>query len=194
MVHLVTGANFYQDSMMEDLITNARVLFDDSQNGGLASGPPSALPSATAPEVSMLPSPATEQDPGQRLHPLPPTPPGEPMRYPYGSRSTKVALPAGPEDFTPPLPPRPNSSIHPSARSPGSPTKEHFPLSPSLPPIPKPGTPPSPSVTSSVFESEVSTDHDVGDTYPTSATTSEHRSLPSDAGDAGAAEERTVER
>lgn len=69
--------------------------------------------------------------------PLPPTPAGEPVPvYTYGSKSTKVAnvLPytpnngasqaTSPQDFTPRLPARPTSSIHPSLRAnPQSPSR-----------------------------------------------------------------------
>lgn len=93
-----------QDTLMEDLITNTHVLYED-QTGH--------------------PSP-----------PLPPTPLGEPARYYYGSKTTKVAsVPptitgsAGSptQDFTPRLPPRPANSIHPSSRgNPVSPTRGQF--------------------------------------------------------------------
>ncbi|KAI0252694.1 hypothetical protein BJV78DRAFT_331476 [Lactifluus subvellereus] len=79
-----------KDSVMEDLIENAPVLFDEQL-------PPSSPP-------------------------LPPAPPGEPVPdISFGSSHTKVTLPQPGEaqvaDFTPQLPPRPTSSIHPSARS-----------------------------------------------------------------------------
>jgi hypothetical protein len=79
---------------MEDLIENAQVLFDER------------LPHSSPP--------------------LPPAPAGEPVPdISYGSSHTKVTtLPQPSEsgeaqvaDFTPQLPPRPTSSIHPSARS-----------------------------------------------------------------------------
>lgn len=76
---------------------------------------------------------------GPHSPPLPPTPTGEPFQVTYGSKTTKVAnVPppasfdgttspqAPPEDFTPRLPPRPNSSIHPSSRvNASSPTKRY---------------------------------------------------------------------
>ena len=72
---------------MESLIENAHVLFDEHL-------PPSSPP-------------------------LPPAPPGEPVpEISYGSSHTTVTLgEAQVADFTPQLPPRPTSSIHPSARS-----------------------------------------------------------------------------
>ena len=78
-----------------------------------------------------------DYDGGPHSPPLPPTPSGEPFQVTYGSKTTKVANvppPASfdsttsspPEDFTPRLPPRPNSSIHPSSRAnAGSPTKRY---------------------------------------------------------------------
>jgi hypothetical protein len=76
---------------MEDLIENAQTLFDD-----------------------LLP---------QSSPPLPPAPAGEPVPViSYGSSHTKITLPQSGEaqvaDFTPQLPLRPTSSIHPSARCP----------------------------------------------------------------------------
>ena len=71
---------------MEDLIENAQTLFDERI-------PPSSPP-------------------------LPPPPLGEPVPViSYGSSHTKVTLPEEQVvDFSPELPPRPTSSIHPSAR------------------------------------------------------------------------------
>jgi hypothetical protein len=78
-----------------------------------------------------------DYDGGPHFPPLPPTPTSEPFQVTYGSKTTKVANvppPASfdnttappPEDFTPRLPPRPNSSIHPSSRvNAGSPTKRY---------------------------------------------------------------------
>ena len=102
---------------MEDLITNAAVLFDDR------------APAAASPPLP--PAPA-----GQ------PTP-----NYAYGSAHTKVASVPAPlptlarqqpqtssEDFTPRLPPRPTNSIHPSLRTnPTSPTKTSMEVLPVLP-------------------------------------------------------------
>jgi len=142
----------WKDSLMEDLILNAHILFSDDQNS----------------------------------HPLPPPPPGEPTpHYPYGSRTTKVAnipspinvanSPSHSEDFTPRLPPRPHTSLHPSARGPSSPTKERMELPPPLPQ--RPGrsenpTPPSPSIVSSALETDDSLSYvdsdDLGHSTPTS--------------------------
>lgn len=81
-----------KDSLFEDLIMNAHALFDES-SGQYPNSPP-----------------------------LPPTPSGEvALEVFYGSKTTRVAsVPpnqwGSPQDFTPMLPPRPNSSIHPSSR------------------------------------------------------------------------------
>ncbi|KXN81114.1 Rho GTPase-activating protein 27 [Leucoagaricus sp. SymC.cos] len=95
-----------KDSLFEDLIINAHVLFDEHQTQYPPLSPP-----------------------------LPPTPAGEAaLDISYGSKSTKVASvppkslspppPCSPQDFTPALPPRPNTSIHPSSRiMPTSPTR-----------------------------------------------------------------------
>lgn len=105
--------------------------------------------------------------------PLPPTPAGEPAPvYPYGSKSTKVATvpptpphvqagphpPSSPQDFTPRLPPRPANSIHPSLRAnPQTPTRGRADAPPPLPlrPMsPEQTPPPSPSVSSTVYETD----------------------------------------
>ena len=86
-----------------------------------------------------------DHDVGQNSPPLPPTPAGEPIpEVTYGSKNTKVARvlpaegpsPTPPQDFTPPLPARPNNSIHPSARiNSGSPTKSRALPEKALPPM-----------------------------------------------------------
>ncbi|KAF5375014.1 hypothetical protein D9758_000090 [Tetrapyrgos nigripes] len=156
----------WKDSLMEDLITHAHTLFSDDQSA----------------------------------HPLPPPPLGEPTpHYPYGSKTTKVAnipspinvanspsSPSLPDDFTPRLPARPANSIHPSARGPSSPTKERTDVPPPLPQ--RPGqratpTPPSPSVISSVLETD---DDDLSyansDEFLHSAPTSPSNAPPSTTG------------
>ncbi|KAG6919578.1 hypothetical protein DXG01_004241 [Tephrocybe rancida] len=132
-----------QDSLMEDLIIHAHILY--------------------------------EEHPSHYSPPLPATPAGEPAPvYTYGSKSTKVAsvppsTPSGsatvphpsPQDFTPRLPARPTSSIHPSLRAnPQTPTRGHSDGPP--PPLPmRPGRqsidespPPSPSVASTIYETD----------------------------------------
>ena len=81
-------------------------------------------------------------EPSHPSPPLPPTPTGEPApRYPYGSKTTKVTsvppstptpsvgglhLESSPQDFTPRMPARPASSIHPSLRAnPQTPSRGH---------------------------------------------------------------------
>ncbi|KAG5352722.1 hypothetical protein C0989_000875 [Termitomyces sp. Mn162] len=90
----------WKDSVMEDLIIHAHILFPEH--------------------------------PSHHSPPLPPTPAGEPVPvYAYGSKSTKVSsvppstpnnntashATSSPQDFTPRLPARPTSSIHPSLRA-----------------------------------------------------------------------------
>jgi hypothetical protein len=105
---------------MEDLINNCQQLFDENQ--------------------------------GHRSPPLPPTPVGEPVpAFTYGTSHTKVTTvpPAAlstnakrsSEDFTPPLPPRPANSIHPSLRANTStPTKERKDFASTLSSLPEPQT------------------------------------------------------
>ncbi|KAG6837886.1 hypothetical protein H0H93_013039 [Arthromyces matolae] len=134
----------WKDSLMEDLITYANVLY--------------------------------AEHPSHYSPPLPPTPAGEPAPvYSYGSRSTKIAsVPpsalsanppqptSSPQDFTPRLPSRPISSIHPSARAnPQTPTRAYIEI-PQPPLSLRPGrrrsseeTPPSsPSVASTMYETD----------------------------------------
>jgi hypothetical protein len=104
---------FVQDSTMEDLIENAHVLFDEPL-------PPSSPP-------------------------LPPAPDGEPIPdICYGSSHTKVTLSQSRQaqvaDFAPQLPPRPMSSIHPSARSNPPMLSPQLPVDLSGCPIPTPTT------------------------------------------------------
>ncbi|KAF9458728.1 hypothetical protein BDZ94DRAFT_1269896 [Collybia nuda] len=140
----------WKDSLMEDLITNAHVLYDEHSTH---QSPP----------------------PAHYSPPLPPTPAGEPTPvYPYGSKSTKVATvpptptplhvsagshsPSSPQDFTPRLPPRPANSIHPSLRAnPQTPTRGRadaplLPITANTSPEQTP--PPSPSVSSTVYETD----------------------------------------
>jgi hypothetical protein len=109
-----------QDSLMEDLITNSSLLFDERTANS------SPKTTVTRP-VSSSP-------------PLPPAPEGEPIpSIAYGSSHTKVAsVPPPsprdpPSDFAPPLPPRPKDSIHPSLRAnPISPARDRA----DVPPLP----------------------------------------------------------
>lgn len=100
-----------QDTVMEDLISNATIIFED-----LASKrpPPISLKSVTPPSIHQSLS-----EP-----PLPIPPPEEsPSGVDYGSSFTKViTLPprtstSKEQDFTPTLPSRPTPSIHPSRRT-----------------------------------------------------------------------------
>ncbi|KAJ7071476.1 hypothetical protein C8F01DRAFT_1110681 [Mycena amicta] len=128
-----------KDSLMEDLILHAHELYDDH---------------------------ASHYSP-----PLPATPAGEPVpQLYYGSKRTQIAsVPpssppnragtASPQDFTPRLPSRPVSSIHPSARAnpPPSPSKERMSTAP--PPIPRRPSyeaPSSPTISTTTLETETS--------------------------------------
>jgi hypothetical protein len=139
---------------MEDLIHNVQILFDES---------------------------TTHNSP-----PLPPTPVGEPVpSVVYGTSHTKVTsvLP-GPstshtvaEDFTPPLPPRPANSIHPSLRAnPMSPNKEDVPL----PPIQPEDDDMESAHTTLVDVEEEDTDYQSAESSPSEDSASQHsRSLSS---------------
>lgn len=127
----------WKDSLMEDLIMHAHILYDDN---------------------------AVNHSP-----PLPATPRGEPVPdlY-YGSKRTHVATvppssppnragTASPQDFTPRLPTRPASSIHPSARAnpPASPSKDRM-GAPPMPRRPSNETPSSPAPSTTTLETETS--------------------------------------
>ncbi|KAF9523586.1 hypothetical protein CPB83DRAFT_862570 [Crepidotus variabilis] len=101
-----------KDTLMEDLIVHAHILYDH-------------------PQLEQPVSPPQPQSP-----PLPPTPAGEPVApITYGSKTTKMAIiqpdsakadirpVSPPQDFMPRLPPRPNNSIHPSSRLATSPSR-----------------------------------------------------------------------
>ncbi|KAI0963113.1 hypothetical protein AcW1_000286 [Taiwanofungus camphoratus] len=105
----------WKDTLMEDLITNAQVLFQASVN---ESPPLPPAPLGEAPAVVTYGSshtrvaniPHTPSSP-QKTSELPTSTPTMPPR-PLPSR-TGMRSPA-PEDFMPQLPPRPVNSIHPS--------------------------------------------------------------------------------
>ncbi|KAI8983411.1 hypothetical protein BD414DRAFT_81407 [Trametes punicea] len=101
-----------KDSLMEDLIANAHVLF--SQTGS----PP--LPAAPLSEAA---PPVAYGTTHTRVSSMPPPPaPTSPRRH---HKSASVSSPRAshdsprptPQDFTPSLPPRPTNSIHPSLRA-----------------------------------------------------------------------------
>ncbi|KII93467.1 hypothetical protein PLICRDRAFT_121785 [Plicaturopsis crispa FD-325 SS-3] len=99
----------WKDSLMEDLIIHANILFDDR-----------ALPAAPAGEPTPVYAYGSAHT---RVASVPNNPPHRPQ------------TPRSPDDFTPKLPPRPTNSIHPSLRAnPTSPTREEF---PAMPPIPQ---------------------------------------------------------
>ncbi|KAF8528039.1 RhoGAP-domain-containing protein [Hysterangium stoloniferum] len=111
-----------KDTVMEDLIVHAPLLFDDRT-------------------IPVLHEP-----------PLPPAPSGEPKpKYDYGSSYTRthtlLPRPQDSQDFTPRLPPRPEQSIHPSHRN-NQPTKTDSPnySPPSTTPVK--GSDPVPSLSS----------------------------------------------
>ncbi|KAF9262724.1 RhoGAP-domain-containing protein [Marasmius fiardii PR-910] len=161
----------FKDSLMEDLITNAGVLFRDDGHGQPqgtnASTADTAATSTTVPSPTATTTTTVDTDDGHHApspdHPLPPMPSDqEPAELYYGSKTTRIQVappppvisPAvSPQDFAPPLPPRPTNSIHPSARSP---TKMDFGVGPPLPMRPSRqggGEHPPPSPRSSILES-----------------------------------------
>ncbi|KAL0567794.1 hypothetical protein V5O48_014204 [Marasmius crinis-equi] len=149
---LINMQNF-KDSLMEDLITNAHILFGD--------GPGDEDPASPNSGTTTNPVPPSNSPP------LPPMPSEEPAPQYYGSKTTRVVPPSpimvspislsATDDFSPALPTRPMSSIHPSARSP---TKERMDTSsagaPPLPPRPGSRSRRQYSPNSSVFETDAS--------------------------------------
>uniref|UniRef100_A0A0W0FAQ9 Rho-GAP domain-containing protein n=1 Tax=Moniliophthora roreri TaxID=221103 RepID=A0A0W0FAQ9_MONRR len=139
----------FKDSLMEDLIMNAHILFNDDPHANHS--PP--LP----PMPSDEPAPLYYGSKTTKIASVPPSP----IIVPPMSLS---------DDFSPALPPRPMHSIHPSARSP---TKERSDITPPLPLRPSQRQkredilppPPSPSATASsvsVFETDDSTSYEGG--------------------------------
>ncbi|KAJ6575529.1 hypothetical protein B0H10DRAFT_1963810 [Mycena sp. CBHHK59/15] len=134
----------WKDSLMEDLILHAHILYDE--NGAGVDN-------------------AVHHSP-----PLPATPAGEPVpQLYYGSKRTQIATvppssppnratTASPQDFTPRLPNRPPNSIHPSARAnpPPSPTKDRGNAPSPLPRRPSNDAPSSPAQSTTTLETEAS--------------------------------------
>ncbi|SJL05827.1 uncharacterized protein ARMOST_09163 [Armillaria ostoyae] len=129
----------WKDSLMEDLITNASVLFDEQ---GAHYSPP--LP------PTPLGEPTPQYSYGSKL-----------TKFAPPSSLSPTA------DFTPPLPPRPTGSIHPSLRAgQSSPTKDRLEIPP-MPQRSDSSTytdetnfavPSSPSITSTVYITDESAD------------------------------------
>ncbi|KAJ7456631.1 hypothetical protein FB451DRAFT_610867 [Mycena latifolia] len=126
-----------KDSLMEDLIMHAHILYDDN---AVHHSPP--LPATPAGE------PVPQLYYGSKRTHVATVPPSSPPNR---------ADTASPQDFTPRLPTRPANSIHPSARAnpPVSPTKDRSALPPMLRrPSNEPPSSPVPSTTT--LETEVS--------------------------------------
>ncbi|KAI0651503.1 hypothetical protein C8Q79DRAFT_39833 [Trametes meyenii] len=100
----------WKDSLMEDLIANAGVLFSQTSSPPL---PPAPLNDVAAPvsygtthtKVSSMPPPPV------------PTSPRKLAKNLSSPRSSSDGPGPYPQDFTPQLPPRPTDSIHPSLRA-----------------------------------------------------------------------------
>ncbi|KAI0757346.1 RhoGAP-domain-containing protein [Daedaleopsis nitida] len=113
------GIQSWKDSLMEDLINNAHILFQQGGNGS----PP--LPSAPLNEPA---APVTYGSNHTKVTNMPPPPvPTSPRKHGH-QKSSSISTPRSsvdaprpiiqaPQDFTPQLPPRPMSSIHPSLRA-----------------------------------------------------------------------------
>ncbi|KAJ7693690.1 hypothetical protein B0H17DRAFT_1199797 [Mycena rosella] len=134
--HLLNIQNI-QDSLMEDLIMHAHILYDDNT---VQHSPP--LPATPAGE------PVPQLYYGSKRTHVATVPPTSPPHR---------ADTASPQDFTPRLPTRPANSIHPSARAnpPVSPTKDRS----SMPPMPRRAsdeTPSSPVPSTTTLETETS--------------------------------------
>ncbi|EIW64964.1 RhoGAP-domain-containing protein [Trametes versicolor FP-101664 SS1] len=101
----------WKDSLMEDLINNAHILFSQAGSPPLPPAPlhegppPSASYGSTHTRVSNMPPP-----------PLPASPRKRPISM-QSPRSSADGTRPIPQDFTPQLPPRPANSIHPSLRA-----------------------------------------------------------------------------
>ncbi|KAI0344118.1 RhoGAP-domain-containing protein [Trametopsis cervina] len=115
----------WKDTLMEDLINHAHVLFQSS-----TSSPP--LPPAPAGEpvpnlsygsqhtkiTEMPPPPPRTRTPSPSVRlAQPASVPPSPTRPPQSNGASSRPAPPPPADFTPQLPPRPANSIHPSLRA-----------------------------------------------------------------------------
>ncbi|EJF66392.1 RhoGAP-domain-containing protein [Dichomitus squalens] len=113
----ILGMQSWKDTLMEDLIVNAHILFQQSGS----SSPP--LPSAPLNEPAAPVAYGSQHT--KVLSSMPPPPvPASPRKGHKKSASTStvrssldVPRPHVPQDFTPQLPPRPANSIHPSLRA-----------------------------------------------------------------------------
>ncbi|KAI0735515.1 hypothetical protein C8Q76DRAFT_611686 [Earliella scabrosa] len=109
----------WKDSLMEDLITHAHILFQPSGSG---SPPLPAAPlnepaapvtyGSTHTKVSNMPPPPVPTSPRKRGHQKTPS-----TSTPRSSVDAPRPILQPPQDFTPQLPPRPTNSIHPSLRA-----------------------------------------------------------------------------
>ncbi|KAJ7770818.1 hypothetical protein DFH07DRAFT_255860 [Mycena maculata] len=128
----------WKDSVMEDLILNAHVLYDDN---AVHHSPP--LPATPAGE----PVPQLYYG-SKRTHVA-----TVPLSSPPNRADT-----ASPQDFTPRVPTRPPNSIHPSARAnpPPSPIKDRGSVPPPMPRRPSNEAPSSPAPSTTTLETETS--------------------------------------
>ncbi|KAJ7101010.1 hypothetical protein C8R43DRAFT_245108 [Mycena crocata] len=128
----------WKDSLMEDLIMHAHVLYDDN---AVQQSPP--LPATPAGE------PVPQLYYGSKRTHVATVPPSSPPNR---------AGTASPQDFTPRLPTRPANSIHPSARAnpPPSPTKDRASTVPTIVRRPSNEPPSSPAVSTTTLETETS--------------------------------------
>ncbi|KAJ7356969.1 hypothetical protein DFH08DRAFT_469880 [Mycena albidolilacea] len=128
----------WKDSLMEDLILNAHILYDDHPT---QHSPP--LPATPAGE------PVPDIYYGSKRTAVTTVPPSSPPNR---------EATASPQDFTPRLPTRPAHSIHPSARAnpPPSPTKERASVQPPLPRRHSSNDTSSPAQSTTTLETEAS--------------------------------------
>ncbi|CAL1696188.1 unnamed protein product [Somion occarium] len=132
----------WKDTLMEDLITHASILFQSNQSPPLPSAPlgePAPAPTygSSHTKVAQVPPPLPPRSPSPRKQPefvVPPLPPRVQQQQQQQQQQEQQPSSPSPEDFTPQLPPRPTNSIHPSLRS--GPMSA-LPLRQSLPPASK---------------------------------------------------------
>ncbi|OSD05850.1 RhoGAP-domain-containing protein [Trametes coccinea BRFM310] len=102
----------WKDSLMEDLITNAHVLFSQTASPPLPPAPlnepaPSVSYGTAHTKVSNMPPPPAPTSPRRHQKAMSLSSP----------RSSNDSVRSMPQDFAPRLPPRPTDSIHPSLRA-----------------------------------------------------------------------------
>jgi hypothetical protein len=118
-----------QDTVLEDMIEYAPLLFDENRATTPVIPTSASIPTDSSPsKVSFAPPPPPLLSPQSEMPPQIPPPILSKPIIPFDDADQAIPSRASGEDFTPHPPSRPPMSIHPSARNSmlGSPTKSSF--------------------------------------------------------------------